>query len=120
MVFMLSVTCQNGLLFTSLFNGHFLLCRVVIRFQLTFCSLQKWRIFSTKVTKNPELSASMKVSKKARNPPFLQTAVGRSYFLFKFKFHVNNAFNFDFLKFNINWFIFLFTFSAISYNHNFL
>ena len=27
MVFMLSVTCQNCLLFSCLFNGHFLLCR---------------------------------------------------------------------------------------------
>jgi hypothetical protein len=30
--------------FSSLFNGHFLLCCVVIRLQLTFCRLPQWGI----------------------------------------------------------------------------
>ena len=42
---------------------------------LTFCSLQKWRIISTKVTKYYWTFNMHKTFWKALNPPFLQTAV---------------------------------------------
>jgi hypothetical protein len=49
-----------------------------------------------KLLKIPELSASTKVSKKALNPPFLQTAVSRSllfFYLFLLNFLCNNSYN---------------------------
>jgi uncharacterized membrane protein HdeD (DUF308 family) len=40
--------------FSSLFNGHFLLCRVVIRLQLTFWRLAQWRISENKTVNTPQ------------------------------------------------------------------
>jgi len=48
-----------------------------------FAACRSGGFSAPKLLKIPELSTSTKVSKNALNPPFLQTAVGRRFFIFQ-------------------------------------
>ena len=58
-----------------LYFKEVLFLAVFIVWRTTFCSLQKWRIISTKVTKYYWTFNKHETFWKALNPPFLQTAV---------------------------------------------
>lgn len=58
--------------FSSLFNGHFLLCRVVIRLQLTVRGFARERIFSTYAQSKSQTSNLAKMLIQSTSPALLQ------------------------------------------------